>query len=701
MQPNVRSSFVSRFPALAAGFGLIASTHGQTLNSYESVSDITKPQLEVTQCVATQSSVGATDGAFAINAAFAAAPSAYPGFNTVYSSLNLSQAGIIAIDATNLGSQTQTFTFVITDISGNKLEQAFEVAPGETRACGLNLNQEDPATYGLKGLPIYLQGINLSKAIPPMGFQMQSVKKIGVYMRKPSVATYFAFDAVRTISKFSWKDVLTGTVDRFGQRTWGNVPGKVTSVADLQNRRQDEQTFLNNAPGFSDRTTVGGWKSGPQFANSTGYFQLKKYGGKWYFLAPDGSLFFSSGLAGMAPTEIPTAITDREYMFTWLPSNDSPEAQFVSSNTFNGKTLTCYDFAGANNFNKYGDISTNWLATASKRQEKWGFNTTGCYVNYMMWSVPNRPFTVELVTDPAAKRFTVSNTTKTMLDVFDANFAANTDNALKKLIAQFKLNVNSNVIGYTTDNELAFRTQGSDLDMPISVLGYTSASLATKAALVSSLKTKYGTITALNAAWGTSFASWSIMDGKVSVATQTSAFLADMHAFVTTVAKKYYSTWLATTRKYDSNHLYLGSKCDYLSADIIEGMKGSVDVISLNRYAKSLDADFALLDNYDFPFYLSEFGSSSARGNDFAAGAAGSMADTQAGRAVICESILRQAIGNKNCVGAHFFRFYDDPVTGSYKDGANGNYGLCDISDTPYTELVQMFQRVNQDIYKR
>jgi agarase len=257
------------------------------------------------------------------------------------------------------------------------------------------------------------------------------------------------------------------------------------------------------------------------------------------------------------------------------------------------------------------------------------------------------------------------------------------------------------VIGYTTDNELAFRSQGGELDMAISVLGYTASSLATKAALVAELKTKYSTVGELNTAWGTSFASWSTVEGKVTVTSPTAAYLADMRSFVTTVAKKYYSTWLTTIRKYDANHLYLGSKCDYLSADIIEGMKGSVDVISLNRYAKSLDADFALLDNYDIPFYLSEFGASTARGNNFASGVSAAMADTQAARAVICENVFRQAIANKNCVGAHFFRLYDDPVTGSYKDGANGNFGLCDIADTPYTELVQMFQRVNQDIYKR
>ena len=694
-------SWFSRLLLLHLSFSLIALAPGQTLNSFESDSDVLKPQLEVNLCSATRSNKGVTKGSSAIYAAFAAAPTGYPGFNSIYNSLDLSGAGIIAIDATNFGPITQSFTFVVTDASGMKLERAFDVDPGETRPCGLDLTMEDAASYGLKSLPVYFMGINLARSVAQPGFQLSRIKKIGVYVRRPTAATYFAFDAVRTISIFTWKDVLTNTVDRFGQRTWGNVPGQISSIADLTSRRLAEQASLNSAPSFSDRTAIGGWKSGPQYANSTGYFGLKKYNGKWYLHAPDGSLFFSAGLDGLTPTEAPTSITDRDYMFTWLPAASAPEAQFLSSPVWNGKTLACYDYTGANNFKKYGDVSANWLTMAVKRQEKWGFNTTGCYVNYMMWSVPNRPFTVELVTESTAKRFSVMNTTKTMIDVFDPNFAAQTETSMKKFVTQYKVNTNANLIGYTTDNELAFRSQSDELDMAESVLGYTSDSLATKAVLVGKLKTKYGSVDALNAAWGTQFVSWTALDGKVTVNTATDAFVADMHAFVTVVAKKFYSTWLTTIRKYDTNHLYLGSKCDYLSADIIEGMQGSVDVISLNRYATSLDADLALLDQYTIPFYLSEFSASTARGNNFAVGVSSAMADTQAERATICEHVFRQALANKNCVGVHFFRLYDDPVTGAYKDGANGNFGLCDITDTPYSEMVQMFQRVNRDIYKR
>ena len=679
-----------------------AIAYGQTLTSFESASELVKPQMEVTQATASQSATGVTDGNASLLLSMNAAPTAYPGFNYVFGQLaDFSGAGLLGIDATNYGSTLQRFNFVVTDSAGTKLESYFDVNPGETRPCALVLNQDTPAMYGLRGLPLFMDGLNLAKPTLPSAFKLNEIRKVGIYLRKPTVAATFTFDNIRLTPAFSWLDVLNGTVDRFGQRTWGDVPGQVSSDADLVSRLSDEQADLGNLPDYPDRTGIGSWKTGPNLSNVSGYFKLAKYKNKWYFLAPDGTLFFSSGLDGLTATNVATRVTGREYMFSWLPQPADVEFPFLTNVTWNGAGIDTFDFTGSNIYKKYGDTSVAWAATAATRQLKWGFNTSGCYVDYSLWSVPNRPFTVELVTDPSAKRFSVQNTTKTMLDPYDANFAAAIDPQIKKLVARYGLNTNVNVIGYTTDNELAFRTQGGEIDMPISVLKLDGANWAIKAAFVTVLKNKYVSIANLNAAWGTAFSGWVPFSAPVTVAVQNDTFNADMHAFVTTVAKKYFSQWKASIRKYDLNHMYLGSKADYLSGDLIAGMKDNVNVISLNRYAKSLDADFALLDQYDFPFYLSEYSASSPRGNNFAIGLSSAMVDTQAQRADVVEYVFRQAIANKNCVGAHFFRLYDDPVTGSYKDGNNGNWGLCDVTDTPYAEMIAMFRRVNADIYKR
>ena len=689
--------------ACMAIVAVAALSSGQTLlQSYESDSDFTKPPMEPNLCTPVRGVQGVTNGTSAAYAAFPAAPSGYPGFNSIYSTpQNFSGYGLIGFDVTNLGPTAQRIYFVLTDTSGLKLDQYFDVRIGETRPCAMLLNTEQPSTYGLRSFPLFMNGLNLQQPIIPNNFKFNSIKKIGFYIRKPTENTYFAFDNIRAYPTFTWNTVLTGTVDRYGQRTWGNVPGQISSVADLVSRLSSELTHLNSVPAYDDRTTIGSWKTGPLIGNQWGYFRTIKYKTRWWFLAPDGRLFFSSGLDGMIPLNPGTAQNGREYMFNWWPSAADPENQFVSTQKVNGVNSPVYDFTAANIFNKYGDVGANWLARTILRRQKWGFNTSGCFVDHSLWNVPDSPFTVELVTDAAAKRFTVQNTAKKMIDIYDAAFPGYTDSAVQYMVSANNLKTNVNLIGYTTDNELAFRSQASEIDLPISILGYDSTALATKAYFVNKLKLTYPTITDLNTAWGTTFPDWNTVKKPVKVTVQTPAFIADMKAFVTTFSKKYFSTWKASLTKYDPNHLYLGSKADYLSADVIAGMVGYCNVVSINRYDKTLANDINLIKGFDFPIYLSEFGASCPRGNNFALGISAAMADSQAERADILESVFRQALASKYFVGAHFFRMYDDPVTGSYRDMNNANWGICDTTDTPYPEIVAMFEKVNKDIYKR
>ena len=403
----------------------------------------------------------------------------------------------------------------------------------------------------------------------------------------------------------------------------------------------------------------------------------------------------------MTPLNPGTARAGREYMFNWWPSASDPENQFVTTRVVNGVSSPVFDFTAANIFNKYGDVGPNWLARAALRRQKWGFNTTGCFVDKSLWTIPDAPFTVELVTDSAAKRFAVQNTTKKMIDIYDPAFPGYTDAAAQYMITGNALTNNVNVIGYTTDNELAFRSQTGELDLPISILNYDSTALATKAYFANILKNTYTTVAALNTAWGTNFADWNAVKKPFKVTVQNAAFIADMKAFLTRFSKKYFSTWKTSIVKYDPNHLYLGSKADYLSADVISGMVGYCNAVSINRYDKTLANDINLIKGFDFPIYLSEFGASSPRGNNFGLGISAAMADTQAERAGILESVFRQALASKYFIGAHFYRMYDEAVTGSFRDMNNANWGMCDVTDTPYPEMVAMFQKVNKDIYKR
>ena len=78
---------------------------------------------------------------------------------------------------------------------------------------------------------------------------------------------------------------------------------------------------------------------------------------------------------------------------------------------------------------------------------------------------------------------------------------------------------------------------------------------------------------------------------------------------------------------------------------------------------------------------------------------AGQRVDTQRERADCAELFLRWMASRPDLVGVNWFKHGDDPKLGvRVKMGENCNYGLVDVEDRPYEELVSMFARVQSDI---
>ena len=61
--------------------------------------------------------------------------------------------------------------------------------------------------------------------------------------------------------------------------------------------------------------------------------------------------------------------------------------------------------------------------------------------------------------------------------------------------------------------------------------------------------------------------------------------------------------------------------------------------------------------------------------------------------------VLSTALAQPWCVGAHWFQYIDEPITGR-GDGENYNIGLVSVGDVPYPELVNQAKEVNANIYK-
>ncbi|MCG8600690.1 MAG: hypothetical protein MI807_11150 [Verrucomicrobiales bacterium] len=69
----------------------------------------------------------------------------------------------------------------------------------------------------------------------------------------------------------------------------------------------------------------------------------------------------------------------------------------------------------------------------------------------------------------------------------------------------------------------------------------------------------------------------------------------------------------------------------------------------------------------------------------------------QAARAIAFRESYFDALGNRYIVGAHWFSFAPQPITGR-KDGGVAQIGLVDIADNPYSETVHAAREVGEGI---
>ena len=95
-------------------------------------------------------------------------------------------------------------------------------------------------------------------------------------------------------------------VDRYGQNSLVSWPGKTLSDAQLRQSAIDEEGELRHHPAPASYDRFGGWRGGPQLA-ATGHFRVVKRQGRWWFVDPDGHLFWSNGITTIlyhAPTDV-------------------------------------------------------------------------------------------------------------------------------------------------------------------------------------------------------------------------------------------------------------------------------------------------------------------------------------------------------------------------------------------------------------
>jgi hypothetical protein len=156
--------------------------------------------------------------------------------------------------------------------------------------------------------------------------------------------------------------------------------------------------------------------------------------------------------------------------------------------------------------------------------------------------------------------------------------------------------------------------------------------------------------------------------------------------FVVTAFEYYLTTICSAVKKSDPNHLILGIRFGGKPADEVMRLGRLFDVCSINVYeyepTKQVDRAYRLSGR---PILIGEFHIGVPE-NGLGAGLVQAMNQTE--RGIGYRYYVEQAASLDGFLGAHWFQWQDEGVTGRM-DGENYNIGFVDSTSRPYPELVE------------
>ena len=401
----------------------------------------------------------------------------------------------------------------------------------------------------------------------------------------------------------------------------------------------------------------GGWEV-QSLGNTDGFFRVKKDGGRWWLVDPDGKPFISKGVAVLSP------------------GGSQRQKQNV--------------------IDKWGN-NTLWANAEVPFVRDLGFNSAGAWslVDIIRNLEAPLPYTVILSpmgsyigqlrgsTDPTLKEaFKNSGWENYPYDfamVFDPQF----DNVVEStLSAASGYKHDKYLIGYFIDNEIPWKDHALEYCLT---------------------KWPEGHINRVKAQ------EW--LDKRLgkSGAALSEASANDKKAFIAYCYEVYLEKVTTALRKYDPNHLFLGDRFNQWSHELVNPEMFRVagkyaDVISINHYQR-WEPDAAIMQNWEAwsgkPFMITEFytkGIDSGLGNT---SGAGWVVKTQSDRGLFYQNFVNQLVRSKVCVGWHWFTYMDNDPTNTGADSSNidSNKGIVQWDCTRYEDLIAHMRTINDCVY--
>lgn len=166
--------------------------------------------------------------------------------------------------------------------------------------------------------------------------------------------------------------------------------------------------------------------------------------------------------------------------------------------------------------------------------------------------------------------------------------------------------------------------------------------------------------------------------------------------FAMLIAEHYFKIVSSAIRKYDKNHLMLGSRLNGRPRAIQAVVNAShkyMDVTSVNFYDRlSPDEQIALQSwTNDHPCLVGEFYTKDINAFDVPQSGTGFYVNSQADRGKFYQNTCLQLLRNKCYIGWHYFRFIDN---------SDSNKGIVNTQKQEYTDMTKYMQELNYNVYR-
>jgi hypothetical protein len=477
---------------------------------------------------------------------------------------------------------------------------------------------------------------------------LNAVEAIGVTMQAPLGKPTLDIRSVQLSKEDPGSDILDKkpVVDEFGQWIPADWPGKVKSLGQLEKEWAAEEAGLGEG-GFG-YCKYGGYSNTK--ARATGFFRVEQVDGRWWFVDPDGHLFFSTGSTGMGSGGGDARMRGREDFFTAMPPVDAAPVPGRAPQT---------GFYGWNLARRHGaDAKTKWIDLAIRRLESWGLNTIGNWSDSRLWDTDRKAYVVNL------RGWGMETGYMGMPDVFSDEFPKIAGKAAAEQCGPRK--DDPYLLGYFIANEPPW--PGRESLVVDTILERPPSAIQPEA----------------------------------------KAFMAGgdtperRKQFVYRAFDRYLEVIDAAIRRYDPNHLNLGLRFGggVPPAEMLRASQ-AFDVYSMNVYATSVNAK-VMGEIYRVtgrPIIVGEF-HFGVPGRGLAAGLV--QVRDQAERGTAYRYYVEQAAAFPAFIGASWFQWVGQPSTGRM-GGENYNIGLVDVTDRPYRELIDAMKTTHrrlQDVHR-